>query len=202
MRRTKEDAEKTRQEILKYAAKVLNLKGYHATRLEDIAAAAGVTRGAIYHHFGSKIELIRGIVQENKSETNKILDEISAKSITPIQGLKEALITIIKRLESDAEFAEREQLLFQLDFYGDLTELETEFKENLREGFEKVIAALQESQDENLIRKELNLESVAFLFISTYLGIMSTYFLNPEGISLEEKAEELVAILFSGIETE
>jgi TetR/AcrR family acrAB operon transcriptional repressor len=49
MRRTKEDAEQTRQDLLDAALTIFSKKGYTATRLEDIAKVAGVTRGAIYH---------------------------------------------------------------------------------------------------------------------------------------------------------
>ena len=62
MRRTKEEAEQTRQDLLDAALTVFSQKGYTATRLEDVARAAGVTRGAIYHHFGSKAELYSALI--------------------------------------------------------------------------------------------------------------------------------------------
>ena len=52
MRRTQEEAEKTKSDLLAAGLKVFSKKGYQATRLNDIATAAKVTRGAIYHHFG------------------------------------------------------------------------------------------------------------------------------------------------------
>ncbi|MCL4562239.1 MAG: TetR family transcriptional regulator, partial [Chloroflexi bacterium] len=57
MRRTKEEAAETRDLLLKSALSVFSQKGYSATTLGDVARAAGVTRGAIYWHFGSKAEL-------------------------------------------------------------------------------------------------------------------------------------------------
>ena len=47
MSRTKEEAEVTKQRLLKAALDVFSRKGYADTRLEDIAAEAGVTRGAM-----------------------------------------------------------------------------------------------------------------------------------------------------------
>ena len=44
MRRTKEEAEQTRQKLLDAALTVFSQKGYTATRLEDVARMAGVTR--------------------------------------------------------------------------------------------------------------------------------------------------------------
>lgn len=57
MKRTKEDAEQTRENILNAAIGLFADKGVTATTLEDIAAAAHVTRGAIYWHFKNKLEI-------------------------------------------------------------------------------------------------------------------------------------------------
>ncbi len=57
MRRTKAEAEETRQNILLAAERVFFEKGVANSSLEDVAAAAGVTRGAIYWHFASKTDL-------------------------------------------------------------------------------------------------------------------------------------------------
>jgi AcrR family transcriptional regulator len=61
MRKTKEEAEITRQNLLKAALVVFSRRGYNATRLEDIADEAGVTRGALYHHFGDKESLFLAV---------------------------------------------------------------------------------------------------------------------------------------------
>lgn len=47
-RKTKQQAEETRQEILDAAIKTFSERGVSATSLADIAKSAGVTRGAIY----------------------------------------------------------------------------------------------------------------------------------------------------------
>ncbi len=45
------------------ALEVFSLRGYRATRLEEVAEAAGVTKGAIYYYFASKEDLLRRAVQ-------------------------------------------------------------------------------------------------------------------------------------------
>jgi len=51
-------AAETRQRLLRAAADVFAERGYDGTRVADIAAAAGVSNGALYAHFGSKAELL------------------------------------------------------------------------------------------------------------------------------------------------
>jgi AcrR family transcriptional regulator len=48
----------TRDRLLRAAADVFAERGYDGTRVADIAAAAGVSNGALYAHFGSKAELL------------------------------------------------------------------------------------------------------------------------------------------------
>ena len=47
----------TRLEILQHAARLFRLRGYHATTIDDVMLAAGLTRGAFYAHFRSKDDL-------------------------------------------------------------------------------------------------------------------------------------------------
>src|ERR1700758_4919387 len=51
-------AEETRERLLLAAADVFARRGYDGARVADIAAAADVSSGALYAHFGSKAELL------------------------------------------------------------------------------------------------------------------------------------------------
>lgn len=53
MRKTKSEAEKTRQHLLDAALEVFWRKGVTSASLQEIAEEAGVTRGALYWHFAN-----------------------------------------------------------------------------------------------------------------------------------------------------
>ncbi len=55
--RTQARAVLTRTSLLNAALKVIRSKGYSATTIDDICAAAGVTKGSFFHHFASKEDL-------------------------------------------------------------------------------------------------------------------------------------------------
>jgi len=61
MRKTKEDTQKTRQDILQAAVENFSGKGFFNTSLNDIAQTAGVTRGAVYWHFTNKAEIFNAL---------------------------------------------------------------------------------------------------------------------------------------------
>jgi TetR/AcrR family transcriptional regulator, transcriptional repressor for nem operon len=58
MRKSKADTAKTRQKIVEVASEAIRNKGIDATGVAEIMAAAGLTHGGFYRHFGSKEELV------------------------------------------------------------------------------------------------------------------------------------------------
>ena len=58
MRRTAEDAERTRLALLEAALMAFEEKGWRGATFEHVAERAGVTRGALHHHFRSKAVLL------------------------------------------------------------------------------------------------------------------------------------------------
>lgn len=59
-----EQRDRTRAEILRIATRRFAAAGYAGVALEDVMAEAGLTRGAVYHHFGSKRGLFQAVVDE------------------------------------------------------------------------------------------------------------------------------------------
>lgn len=60
-----EQAEETREKIFKAARKLFGKKGYEKVGMDDIAAAAGVSVGTCYHHYGSKYRIFQEVYQRS-----------------------------------------------------------------------------------------------------------------------------------------
>ena len=84
-RRTKDEAEQTRDAILDAAEKVFYKRGVARTSLDEIARAAKVTRGAVYWHFKDKMELSEAMVERavkiliDRIENPALADETTGK---------------------------------------------------------------------------------------------------------------------------
>lgn len=61
-------AEATRRAVLAGARSLFGTQGYAQTSVDQIAAAARVTKGAVYHHFANKVELFRAVYGEVEAE--------------------------------------------------------------------------------------------------------------------------------------
>jgi AcrR family transcriptional regulator len=64
----------TRARILQAARRTFSEKGYAATRLDDLAAELGLTKGALYHHFRSKRELLLALLEASQAEARRALE--------------------------------------------------------------------------------------------------------------------------------
>jgi AcrR family transcriptional regulator len=64
---TKPEAADKRRQLLDAAVRVFARKGYHASRVGDIAEEAGVAHGLLYHYFTSKDEVLEAVFHENWS---------------------------------------------------------------------------------------------------------------------------------------
>ena len=63
-----ESREQTRQRLLAAAARLFARNGFDATSVEDVAEAAGYSKGAVYYNFASKDELFEALVEESISQ--------------------------------------------------------------------------------------------------------------------------------------
>ncbi|WP_439448140.1 TetR/AcrR family transcriptional regulator [Stenotrophomonas sp. ATs4] len=77
VRRTRAEMEETRATLLATARRVFSELGYAATSMDDLTAQAGLTRGALYHHFGDKKGLLAAVVAQLDAETDVRLQAIS-----------------------------------------------------------------------------------------------------------------------------
>lgn len=77
VRRTRAEMEETRAKLLATARRVFSEQGYAATSMDDLTAQAGLTRGALYHHFGDKKGLLAAVVAQLDAETDVRLQAIS-----------------------------------------------------------------------------------------------------------------------------
>jgi AcrR family transcriptional regulator len=65
-------AELTRRALVAAARKLFGEQGYASTSVDEVVHAAGVTKGALYHHFRDKDDLFRAVVEEVKSDVTAV----------------------------------------------------------------------------------------------------------------------------------
>jgi len=100
-RRSAADAARTRVDILRAARRLFAEQGYAATTTADIARAAGVTVGALFHHFDGKPALFRSVFESLELEMDAFVRETAGPLATG--GLE----TFLAGFRAYLEFAKR-----------------------------------------------------------------------------------------------
>lgn len=102
MRRTKEDAEKTRIAILDAAEHLFLERGVAHTSLDQIARQAGVTRGAVYWHFQNKAHLFHEMLNQVRLPLEPLAEQLAAvDDMASLQLLRDLCVEAMANLVHD-----------------------------------------------------------------------------------------------------
>jgi AcrR family transcriptional regulator len=86
----------TRSKLIGAARQAFGSVGYAAASMDDFTAVAGLTRGALYHHFGDKKGLLQAVIAEIDAEMSARLRAIAAKAKDPWRGFVDENIAYIE----------------------------------------------------------------------------------------------------------
>ena len=194
VRRTKEEAQETRSEILTAAELCFYRKGISRTSLSEIASAAGVTRGAIYWHFQDKSELVGALLErvniplQPLSEASRSPDEPD-----PLGRLRELLVKVFQRAATDPEVRRVGEILFhKCEYTEDLGNLRQWMQHFRREYDHNIEVSLANAVAKGQLPENLDL-TVASRCVHAFLtGMLDQYLLVPDGMDLGAKAEIIV----------
>jgi len=102
-RRTRKEALATRSRILDAAERVFSRRGVSRTSLDDIARAAGVTRGAIYWHFKDKADLFGAMLGRVALPMEEMLQRTSeAAGDDPLAHVRGRSVAVLRKVAGDA----------------------------------------------------------------------------------------------------
>ncbi len=203
MRRTKEEAAITREQLLKKALAAFSKKGYSATTLEDIAREAEVTRGAIYWHFGSKAELYNTLIREYSDRGNVIIQQAASEGGTLLEILRRVFVRQLQAIEDNSDLrALMELYLFKT---GLVPELEEGRKQQIESGIgliEMVASIMAQGVEQGLLRSDMEPKEMARAYLAFQNGVTQLWLTAPDQFSLKASAESFGEILMTGLQAQ
>jgi AcrR family transcriptional regulator len=142
-------SEATRSALIAAARELFAERGYAAVATEEIVRAAGVTRGALYHHFRGKLELFRAVYEDVERElVQRIAESAMSAASDPLQALHAGARAFLVECEDPA--VQRIALLDAPAVLG----WEQWRAIGLRYGFGLVEASVQAAMDAGLIERQ------------------------------------------------
>ena len=111
MRKTKEEAAQTKENIFQAGLRVFSQKGFAASTIGDIAKESKYTRGAIYWHFESKDAIYFELFERITSHILHIIKSSFNKDVSFVQNFRNTIEALLFRLTEDDELRMMEELL-------------------------------------------------------------------------------------------
>lgn len=201
VRRTKDEAQETRNGILDAAERMFGERGVSRTSLEDIADAAGVTRGAIYWHFANKNELFQAMADRVLLPMEDIMRQAAEESTEdPVARLAEACVQTLRRTVEDAQCRRvLEILCYRCESVGDLASISIRHRECRAGGLQMMERAFRNAVRRGQLPAGLNARRAAVGLDAFIMGLVYAWLLDPASFPLAREARALVDTYLGGL---
>jgi len=194
-RKTKQEAAATRQQIIDAARAVFAERGVSQTSLEQIAAEAGLTRGAIYWHFTNKTELFYALRDQ---ATLPLLDRIDAtlsgrEDIDPLTGIELVLLEILRVVEEDEATRQTFDIMtLKCEYAGDFREVLAQIMKPGNEFTRKLEESYREAKAAAILREGLKPSLLALDTYTFITGLLRLWFSDTEETGMRPHARALI----------
>jgi len=163
----------TRQKILLAAFTEIHRYGYQAASIQNIIDQAGVTKGALYHHFKSKHEMVVALIDEVHSEY------VENTFIRPMQGSDDPITVLIQTLYAmKADMSvEDVELGCPLDSLAqEMAPIDEQIQRRIEQLYQRkhkqLVAAFERGQVAGKVKQDISANSIALLIMATLQGSM------------------------------
>ena len=168
--------EATRERLVTAAFEQIHRHGYQGTGLDTILAKAGVTKGALYHHFADKADLAHAVIDEviRGLTLQRWTGPLASYEGDPISGIQ-LVLDVASAEFCDERFGDRVELGCPLNNIAqEMSPLDERFRRRVAVVFETWIEsfaqALERGRTDGTVRRDIDARKVATFVVSAIEG--------------------------------
>lgn len=197
VRKTKEDAELTRQRILDAARRVFLERGVSKSTLEHIASEAEVTRGAVYWHFENKTEIFHAIREQVFLPLIDSIDDTLSPAVknieNPLNQIEASLSNTINQLNDNQQMREiYEIMMIKCEYVDEFATVLHQMMNNCACIVEKLEAAYVRAKEQNLLGTTLSPRALALDTHLFFGGLLHMWVKDADGTRFRFQALDLI----------
>ena len=166
----------TREYIIDKAFDLFLERSYEAVSISDISSAIGLTKGALYHHFASKEELFKAVVNKHLCLTtvdfdyeNGSLLEYNKKCVSHAENILRKIIL------DDSDFIPLNYVSLITDSFRHYKGFADDKIAMMNDETKKIERLLNKAVERGEIRSDINIEALALIYISNMLGLAGPF---------------------------
>lgn len=198
-RKTKEEAEKTRQLLLDAAEDMFLEKGVAATSLEDIARHAGMTRGAVYWHFENKQALFDAMHERVKLPLEESFEHVLIAP-DPLAALEQHCIYVLVHLTKDIRAQKVMTILALKCEENDANQSNVERQcQKRNEYVERSRKIFAQAKKEGKLADGISAEAAAIGLHAYIWGLLNDFLRSNQPYDMAKMAKSFIGTYFRGI---
>jgi TetR/AcrR family transcriptional regulator, fatty acid metabolism regulator protein len=186
--------EDRRTRIVDAAVRVFARKGYHAARVGDIAAEAGVAHGLLYHYFSSKEELLETIFRETWTELLRALERVEEDVRPAREQLRQVAAILLRSWRSDPDLVRVlvREVVRTPELGGRV--------EEIGEGFAAIERIIERGQRAGELRPDVDARLAGWIVYGALEEILTGWVLGtlPDGDEAVAEAERTIVEVLAG----
>ncbi len=201
VRKTKEEAQETRNRLLDTAEHIFSVRGVSRTSLAEIAEAAGVTRGAVYWHFKNKVDLFDAMMERVTAPLSEGTVDIGDATLeNPLGSIKSSALGVLLRLAND----EQTQRVFDIvnhkcEYVDEMEALRSRHHDSCMSCIDHVETGFKNAVKKGSLPSAVNPRRAARGLHALIDGIIANWLLNREFISIARDAEPIIDCYLLGL---
>jgi TetR/AcrR family acrAB operon transcriptional repressor len=199
--KTRAEAQATREQVLDAAERVFRERGVEAATLGEVAAAAGVTRGAVYWHFRDKADLLDALCQRARSPLEQIVaDDGAAPGDDALGALRAMGIATLQHLARDPRAQAMFELVFQTCSASDKLAPLVSTQERERGACQRRVRQMIElAVKQGQLPADTDAALAAYAIHAYVLGLMQAWVHSPGAHDLAQAAPALIDTMLAGL---
>lgn len=195
VRKTKLDAELTRQSIIDAAREVFLTRGVSRSTLEHIAAQADVTRGAVYWHFKNKTEIFHALRDQVFLPLIDRMDDTLAveTSDNPLTQIENSLCDTIQELNKNIQMRQTyEIMMMKCEYVDEFATVLQQILNNCSSITDKFELAYERAKSKNLLASSHSPRALALDTHLFFSGLLHMWVKDTDGSKFRFQATRLI----------
>jgi TetR/AcrR family acrAB operon transcriptional repressor len=200
-RRTKEEALATRDAILDAAEHVFQRQGVSHTSLNDIAQAAGVSRGAIYWHFRDKADLFNAMMQRATLPMEEAAAHTdSPATADPIEHLRRSFVDVLEKTVNDPQVRRVFEIAtHKVEYVGEMQAVRERHLQTRNECLAHVQRGLHQALARGQRSARLPARAAALGLHALIDGLIQNWMLDPRAFDLVRTGRQVLDAYLAGL---
>ena len=191
---TKEESLETRSRILDAAENVFHAQGVARTSLADVAAAANVTRGAIYWHFKNKSDLLGAMCERVQLPMEAMVEASASERVDdPLGHLRATCVFVLQEAVRNPHSRKVFGILFhKCEFVDDAEPLFVRQRESFLQGAANIERIIRNAIAKGQLPQDLDAGLAGISFHAMLDGLLNNWLFSPASFDLAGDAETLI----------